>query len=411
MAQSSSSSALDVEKQYAEPQPDNSNQACSSDSQPANTPLLQEAKFLLLISFSQFIATASLAQAMVPISIISSSLDLSSSEASWPSAAFSLTVGTFVLLAGRVGDVYGHRRSFIVAWLWYSLWALLCGFAPFVPSNRGVYLSICRAFQGIGSAFLVPTSLALLGRRYKNGKRKDYAFAIFAAMAPIGFIAGAAFSSLFAQLVWWPWTFWAASVITLILSLCGWLLLPHDPASQLPRTIASIDLPGAVLGIVGLVLINIAFNQAPVVTWSSVQPPLFLVLSIFIFSAFLYHEHRTPHPLLPIRSLNAECSAVLDCVALGWSTLGTWIYYLFQFLQVLRGQTPLGATGQFCAEIISAVVAALTTGAVLSKVRADLLMVGSMLAFCIGCILAATMPVEETYWASTFVGMVVAAWG
>ena len=75
--------------------------------------------------------------------------------------------------------------------------------------NNDIYFHIMRAFQGIGPATLLPNAVALLARAYPTGKRKSFVFSMFGATAPSGFILGALFGSIFAQLVWWPWAQWA----------------------------------------------------------------------------------------------------------------------------------------------------------------------------------------------------------
>jgi MFS family permease len=377
--------------------------------------LPREIVFVAIVCLAQFVNAACVAQTIAPISTIAGSLSLAPSQATWPAAAFSLTTGTFVLIAGRVGDVWGHRRTFISAWMWLALWSLLCGFAIYLPSQPGVFFSVCRALQGIGAAFLVPSSLALLGTYYHNGRRKNMAFAIFASMSPSGYFAGSIVSSVFAQFSFWPWTFWICAMVSVIAAAVGRIAVPPDSlrpkfGRHLP-VLQRFDIVGSILGVGGLVLFDVAWNQAPTVGWGNPQAYATLVAGVLLFAFFVFHELRTSNPLIPTSTLGLPAVAVLICLATGWSTLGTYLYYIFQFLQRFRGLTPLEATVQFSAEIVSAAVAALITGAILNKIRPELLMVGSMIGFCIGSVLIATAPVEQTYWANTFISLVIAAWG
>ena len=97
-----------------------------------------------------------------------------------------------------MGDLIGHKRLFVAAWFWFSLWSLIAGVSSY--SGSEVFFIICRAFQGVAAAALVPSALAILGTIYKPGPRKNLVFSLYASGAPIGFTLGAFFSALLAQL-------------------------------------------------------------------------------------------------------------------------------------------------------------------------------------------------------------------
>jgi MFS family permease len=103
-------------------------------------------------------------------------------ELSWCAVAYSLTVDTFVLVCGRLGDVFGRRLMFIIGFAWFGLWSLLVGLS--VWSNQAFFYC-CRAFQGMGPAMLLPNAIAILGRAYPPGLRKEIIFSFFGATAPI----------------------------------------------------------------------------------------------------------------------------------------------------------------------------------------------------------------------------------
>jgi MFS family permease len=119
---------------------------------------------------------------------------------SWLIAGYSLTVGTFILFTGKVGDLYGWKRMFVLGFAWNALWSLVCGLA--VYSNHVLFV-FARVLQGIGPAMALPNGLALLGALYKPGRRKNMAFAVFGATAPVGSIFGSVIGGVF-WLAWWP---------------------------------------------------------------------------------------------------------------------------------------------------------------------------------------------------------------
>ena len=166
--------------------------------------LVHEIAFVAIICSAQLLTQAGFAQAIVPLQIIGESFGaLSPGQLSWFAAAYSLTVGTFILIAGRLGDIFGHKLLFISGFIWYALWSVVAGVT--VYSRSYIFLDVCRALQGIGPALLLPNALAILGRTYPSGRRKNMTFSLFGASAPNGFLVGAVFSALLSQRVWWPW--------------------------------------------------------------------------------------------------------------------------------------------------------------------------------------------------------------
>lgn len=91
--------------------------------------------------------------------------------------------------------MYGHKRVFMFGWLWFSLCSIICGF-----SKTTIQLSAFRALQGIGPALLVPNAMALVGRTFPMGMKRNLVFSLFGACGPLGWVTGALFSSICAQL-------------------------------------------------------------------------------------------------------------------------------------------------------------------------------------------------------------------
>jgi hypothetical protein len=124
----------------------------------------------------------------------------------------------------------------------------------------------------------MPNGLALLGGLYGPSQRKNMAFALFGACAPGGALLGYTFAGIFAELVWWPWTFWSFGIALFCIAIAAQVAIP-DPQDEKPGLVGKdfmgaiweLDLLGAVVGITALILFNFAWNQAPLdgVGWSS----------------------------------------------------------------------------------------------------------------------------------------------
>ncbi len=368
---------------------------------------LHELLFMATLVCAQIFTQVAFAQGIVPFRIIGEHFGTESlTQTSWYASSFSLTVGSFILVAGRLGDMYGHRRMYIGAFCWLAFWSLLAGVSFY--SNQLMF-EICRAFQGIGPAFLLPNGLAILGRTYPDGTRRNMFFSFFGAAAPTGFLIGAVFSGLFAQLVWWSWAFWVYAIACVFMAILSYFVIPicelEDDATQ------GFDYAGAFTGIAALILINVAWNQGPNIGWSTPYVYVLLIIGILFAAAFVYIELHVKWPLVPIHAFQGETGFVLACIASGWACFGIWVYYLWLFMEVLQNKTPLTTAAEFVSGGISGVCAAVVTGYIMGRIPTSYIMILAMLAFITGTILAATMPVQQTYWAQLFCSFVIMPWG
>lgn len=371
-----------------------------------------ETLFITIVCMAQFMTQAGLAVAIVPGSIIGASFNRTSpGQLSWFPAAYSLTVGTFILVAGRLGDLYGHRLMFIIGFLWYGLWSLLAGFSVW---SSPIFFDCCRAFQGIGPAMLLPNAVAIFGRTYPPGRKKGFVFSLFGACAPGGYVVGGVFSSIFAQLVWWPWGYWVMGIVCFILAAMGFLVIPYTPRPKTDRSVnlaERIDLYGAALGISGLVLINFAWNQAPLVGWKTPYTYAMLIVGLFLLVVFGFVEKSAPRPLLPREALKGDLAWVLGCIACGWSSFGVMIYYFFQFNMVIKENSGLLATAKFSGAAVSGAIASVVTGFLLGHFSPSFIMFCAMGAFTTGLALLATTPVHQIYWCQMFLTSIITPWG
>lgn len=368
-----------------------------------------------IISLAQFTTQVGLGQVLSILHVIAADFGITEPGIqAWLIAGYSLTVGTFILVSGRLGDLFGYKKMLVIGYIWYSIWSMVAGLA--VYSNYVLFIW-ARVLQGIGPSICLPNGLALLGVLYSPGKRKNMAFAIFGGVAPGGSVIGAVFGGLFA-LAWWPWAFWCSSMVLAVIAAVGAWAIP-DPPRKVDISEKSnfevfkmCDPLGALSGIVGLVLFNFAWNQAPIDGWAAPHVIVTLVLGVLIIIGFFYIEsYVSSNPLIPFEALTSDTAFVIGCMACGWGCFGIWVYYLWQQLEVLRGVSPLLASAYLTPLIISGVVAALTTGFLLGFVRPPWVMMMAMVAFLVGSILIATAPVHQTYWAQIFVTCIVAPFG
>lgn len=369
---------------------------------------LHEIAFLIVICSAQLLTQGGLGQAVFPLHVIGQGFGRQTPEQlSWYIAAYSLTVGTFILVAGRLGDIFGHKRMLIIGFVWFGFWSMIAGFS--VYSHSAIFFDVCRAFQGIGPAVLLPNSLAILGRTYPPGPRKAMAFSLFGACAAGGSVIAGVFASLLAEQAWWPWAYWCMAIVCCLVGASAFFVIPSSPPSGAHDK--SFDFFGFVTGVAGLVLLNVAWNQAPVVGWDTPYVIVLLVLGIALLGSFFMIERKVSQPLVPLRALSPKVGFVLGCVALGWSSFGIWLLYSLQFLQVLRKESALQSAAQFVPAGIMGFIAAVVTGFLMHRLRTSYIMAISMMSFCVGIILPATMPVRQSYWIQMFLSTLIMVWG
>lgn len=376
---------------------------------PPKIPLLREIAFIGVVAVSHLMTQAAMGQAMAPLNYIGATFGTTSlADMTWFIASHSLTVGTFILVAGRLGDILGHKRVFVFGYAWLGMWAAFCGFAAY--THKPTFFDFCRAMQGIGPALLMPNGLALFGRAYPVGIKKNIVFSIFGAVAPMGFVLGALSGSIFAEYLWWPWTFWTYGITAFLLGTFALLVIPHEVGCQLP-TRPSFDWKGAISGIAGLVLINVAWNEAPISGWSSPHVYFLLILGLVIIGFFFYVERKVKDPLLPMEILDGATGFVLTCVGTGWGSFGVWLFYTSRMIMEERGHSPLSFTAQFSPAVITGILAAGLTGFMLTHTPVSFTMMISMCAFFIGQLIGGNAPVSQSYWAQTFVSIVIMPFG
>lgn len=268
-----------------------------------------------------------LGNTLTTVGVIGNSFDITDpGELSWLIAGYSLTIGTFILIGGRLGDEFGNKKMFVLGMAWYSLWSLVAGLSVY---SSHVLFTFARVFQGMGPALTLPNGLAILGQCYSPGPRKNMAFAWFGGAAPFGAIAGFLFVGIFA-LAWWPWIYWSQAIaLAAIAAFAAWtipLSLKTKVDRSLHERLESLDIPGGVTGVTALVLFNFSWNQAVIVGWKQPYIYVCLILSFLFGAVFFCNEiYWAKAPILPLTVFNSDIAFVFACTATGWACFGIWV--------------------------------------------------------------------------------------
>ncbi|KAI1502356.1 major facilitator superfamily transporter [Biscogniauxia marginata] len=384
-----------------------------------NISLPREILMVFIVCMAQLCTQSAYMETLMLLHVIGDNYNVTSpGQLAWLVAGYSITVGTFILFSGRLGDAFGYKRILLIGFSWFSVWSVIAGASVY---SNFVLAVFSRVLQGIGPALCLPNALAIFGAVYPPGHRKAMVFAFFGAVAPIGGVLGSIVGTSF-SLLWWPWAMWALAIFLAILTVAGYFIIPDLPRKDhvfedgwsWKELNEELDLPGAVTGIVALVLFNFAWNQAPIVGWATAEVLVPLVLGLVLFGVFGIIEFKyAPKPLLPFDAVNANVAFVLGATVCGWATFGIWTLYLVQILQRIRGNSPLLTGVYFLPCVVMGGVAAIVTGKLLGpfKVRPPVVMTLALTAFTTGIIITATLPPHQIYWGQIFVSMLIMPFG
>ncbi|SOB41173.1 Transmembrane efflux protein [Latilactobacillus sakei] len=270
---------------------------------------------------------------------IAAELNLSQTTLSWVTNAYSLTFGGLLLLGGSIGDIIGRKRVFMIGLTVFAVGSLLVGLA-----NSAVMIILARAFQGIGSAILAPTTLALLMDSF-SGEARTRAIAVYGATAGIGASIGLVIGGIFASLLSWRDGFFINVPIAIIMIGLTVLFIPTTQAKRL-------DLIGALTSIIGMTALvyRLVGQQGRL---------LALLVAVVAIAAFIWQEARTKQPMMPLR-LFADCERLGGYIA-RFFYLGAMLSMWFltpQIMQTHLGFTPLQAgIGFFPLTVVNFIVA------------------------------------------------------
>lgn len=385
---------------------------------PEEITVTREILFLLCMTLQQMLTQAGVSQTINPSTAIARTFGVEDlpGEKSWFSASYSLTVGTFILIAGRLGDMYGYKKIYLIGFFWFGLWSLVVGFSGFTKS--AIFFDVARALQGIGPALSMPNAMALIGHYYPKGFKKDVYMCLYGSVAPTGFMLGALFSGMVAQLIdtlALPGVFlgyFLMAVACAIVLVIGYFAIPDNICNYMPEMEEdSFDWPGTIFGVCGLVLINFAWNQGPNVGWDVPYVYILLIVGFILIAVFFAVERKVKDPLVPSVALRGETGYILGCIAAGWSCFGIWLYYTFQWNEFVDDQTPIIGAVHFVPAALSGYAAAGLTAILLQKLPLSVVMHIAMLFFFTGIILMGTRPVGQIFWTQKFFSLIIQSFG
>lgn len=252
----------------------------------------------------------------------------------WTSNAYLLTLGSLLMVAGSLGDVFGQRRIFLLGVVGFGVTSVLCAIAPTIE-----LLIVGRALQGVAGALLTPSALAVIMATFGEDERSR-AIGRWTAWGGLGAAGGPLLGGWLVDIASWRWVFLINVPLVLV---TAWLILRAVPEAG-PRYGRRLDLLGAALCALGLGGITFGLIQQPLSGWGSPAVLGGLLGGVAVFAAFLLHERRAADPMLPLKLFRRRNFVAGNVeTLLVYAGLSLVTFYLVIFLQQVAGYDALKA--------------------------------------------------------------------
>jgi MFS family permease len=240
---------------------------------------------LALLALAQFMVILDVSIVNVALPSIYRDLHFSANNLQWVVTAYTLTFGGFLLFGGRAADLFGRRRLFISAVVFFSLMSFICGTA-----QSETWLIIARAFQGLGAAFMSPAALSIVLSEFREGKDRNAAMGVWAGVAAGGAAVGVLLGGILTQYLSWRWNFFVNVPVGIFVVFGAMRLLPHHIGEE--NTKLKLDWAGATTVTLGLMSLVFGLSKAPTDGWGSNTVIGFLILSFALLFGFVMNEAR-----------------------------------------------------------------------------------------------------------------------
>jgi EmrB/QacA subfamily drug resistance transporter len=248
---------------------------------------------LVLLCVAQFVDVLDVNAVIVALHSIGQDLGFSQAGLQWVVSAYVLFFAGFLLLSGRVADLWGRRRTFVAGLAVFTAASLCCGL-----SVSPEMLVVSRAFQGLGAATTAPAALSIITTIFVEGRERDRAVAAWTAVAAGGGAAGLLLGGFITDALGWEWIFFVNVPVGASGIALSHVLLPEsrDPAAS-----RRLDLLGAGTVTSGLVLLVLGLTRTEEAGFGSPITLTTLGFAAALFGAFVFVERRAADPLVPLR--------------------------------------------------------------------------------------------------------------
>ncbi|GLW11002.1 MFS transporter [Microtetraspora sp. NBRC 13810] len=344
---------------------------------------------LIVLGIVQFMLIVDDAVVNVALPSIRGELGFDLAGLAWVVNGYVLAFGGLILLGGRAGDLFGHRKIFLIGLTVFALASLACGLA-----QEPWQLVGARFVQGAGAAMASPAALALLTLVFPEGPDRNKALGIWGGISGLGVIVGYVVSGLVTDLLSWRWVFFINLPLAAVALVVVPRLVPRGSATGQGR----IDVPGAVFGTGALAALVYGLLSVPERGWQSATVIVSLVLAVVLAVAFLVTESRIRNPLVPMAFFSnrtrATSNGIMMLIACG---LVGMFFLITLHLQDVLGWSPLQAGLGFVPMAVTLIIAIGTTAKLVQKVGPRGALIIGPLVVAAGLGLLTQVSPDDTY--------------
>lgn len=327
----------------------------------------------------------------VALPTIREHLRFSESSLAWVINAYLLTSGGFLLLGGRLGDLYGHRRLFLLGIAAFTLASLACGFA-----DSQTTLVIARATQGLGGAVVDAVSLSLIMDLFTETGDRTKAMGVYGFVCSGGGSIGALLGGFLVNAFDWHWIFLVNIPIGIAVIILSLSLVPAAKSQVADR---HLDVAGAITVTAALMLAIYAIVNGNDAGWTSTQTLGLLAASVVLLIAFVVIESRVKVPLMPLRMFRMRNLATANIVGALWAAaMFAWFFLSALYLQLVLGYTPMQVGAAFVpTNVIMAAMSLGVSAKLVMKFGIKVPLAVGLACASIGLLLFARAPVDGNF--------------
>lgn len=301
----------------------------------------------------------------VALPSIQRSLHFSAANLIWVVNGYTLAFGGLLLLGGRTGDLFGRRRMFLLGVVVFTTASLFGGLA----GSEG-WLVAARVVQGIGAAVAAPTALALIATTFPEGRSRNRAMGVYAAMSGAGAAIGLLLGGVLTSALGWQWVFF----VNVPVGLCVVVSTPFVLGES--RTGAGrLDLPGAVTSTAGMTLVVYGLIHAATTSWTDRWTLAALIAGALLLVAFVVQEGRSRHALMPLHIFASRNRSTTYAIILATGlAIFSMFFFATLFMQEILGYGPFEAGLAYLPAALSIVVIAGIASRVVGRVGTKVLL-------------------------------------
>jgi EmrB/QacA subfamily drug resistance transporter len=341
----------------------------------------------------------------VALPSIRSDLNFSEAALAWVVNAYMLTFGGFLLLGGRLGDLFGHRRLFLIGIAWFTLASLACGIA-----NSQTFLIVARGTQGFGAAVVSAVALSLIMDLFAEPGERAKAMGVYGFVCAGGGSVGVLLGGLLTSLLSWHWIFLINIPVGIAVYAFSMKLVPDMKGSG---TAKHLDVGGAISITAAMMLAVFAIVNANSVGWSSTQTVGSFLIVALLLAAFLWIESTVRAPLMPLGLFRRRNIAVANVAAVFWAAaMFAWFFMSALYLQLVLHYTPMQVGLAFLpANVIMALFSLGLSAKLVMRFGIRVPMAAGLVIAACGLLLFARSPVDGRFLTDVLPGMVLLGFG